>query len=146
MTFPFPNNHSAISSQTFSSKDELQEALKSANVDLKWHESGRSELDRVFGKYDEMERFKSYIVAGCSLLFWEAIQCRREFYFSDVRFHSRFFFSRFGRFKWKKQGLQPVRFGPVRSGSAVRKLEPVPKVGPWSTKIGTAVLFQPIFH
>ena len=84
----YPDLLSAISSQTFSSKDELQEALNSANVDLKWHESGRSELDRVFGKYDEMERFKSYIVAGCSLLFWEAIQCRREFHFSDVRFHS----------------------------------------------------------
>ena len=114
MTFPFPNNHSAISSQTFSSKDELQEALNSANVDLKWHESGRSELDRVFGKYDEMERFKSYIVAGCSLLFWEAIQCRREFHFSDVRFHSPAIFGRFQlSLNGKKQGLQPVRFGPA---------------------------------
>ena len=95
MIFPFPNNHSAISSQSFSSKDELQQALSSANVDLKWHESGRSELDRVFGKYNEMERFKSYIMAGCSLLFWEAIQCYREFHFSDMRFHNRAIFSRF---------------------------------------------------
>ena len=56
--------------RTFGSKEQLQKILKIANVDLKWHESGCSELDRVFGKYDEMERLKAYILAGCVLLFW----------------------------------------------------------------------------
>ena len=64
------SNISAISSQTFSSKRELQKVLNSANVNLRWHESGRSELDKVFGQYDKMEQFKAYIMAGCSLLFW----------------------------------------------------------------------------
>ena len=67
------SNISAISSQTFNSKRELQKILNSANVNLRWHESGRSELDKVFGQYDKMEQFKAYIMAGCSLLFWTSL-------------------------------------------------------------------------
>ena len=90
----FLHNHLAISSQSFSSKDELEKVLNSANVSLTWHESGGSELDLVFGKYDEMEGIKSYIMVGCSFLFWEAIQLCREFHFSDLMFHNEAILSR----------------------------------------------------
>ena len=42
-------------------------------MDLKWHESGYSELDDMFGEYDKMERFKVYIMAGCLLFFWMSL-------------------------------------------------------------------------
>ena len=70
---PTPTLHSVVTSQSFSSKDAVQQVLKSANVQLNWHASGSSELDGVFGLYDKMERSKSYILAGCSLLFWTSL-------------------------------------------------------------------------
>lgn len=64
--------HTTVSSQEFSSKEEIQEILDYAGTNLTWPDSG-SVLDDVFQLYNGMERTKSYIMIASTLLFWTSL-------------------------------------------------------------------------
>ncbi len=64
--------HTAVSSQHFSSKAEIQTLLDLSGTNLTWPDGG-SALDDVFGLYNGMERAKSYVMMASTALFWAGI-------------------------------------------------------------------------
>ncbi len=69
LAFTFQTIQTAISTQNFSSKEEIQDILDYMGANLTWPDSG-SVLDQVFDLYNQMERTKSYLMIFASFLFW----------------------------------------------------------------------------
>ncbi len=72
ITFTYLTVYTALSTQQFNSKDEIQRILDYAGTNLTWPDSG-SVLDDVFQLYNSMERAKSYIMVCSSVLFWASL-------------------------------------------------------------------------
>jgi hypothetical protein len=61
-----------VKTQTFSSKQEIQDLLDLADIKIAWPE-GSSPLDDVFNLYNYIKTYQSYIMMVAMLLFWVAV-------------------------------------------------------------------------
>merc|ERR550519_2334689 len=69
LAFTFQTIKTAITTQNFSSKEEIQNILDYLGTNLTWPDSG-SALDDVFQLYNSMERTQSYLMMMATFLFW----------------------------------------------------------------------------
>ena len=90
--FTFLTVYTTISSQDFSSKEEIQTLLDYAGTNLTWPDSG-SVLDDVFQLYNNMERAKSYIMMGASVMFWASLALDFSSYFSSDSYRKALYFT-----------------------------------------------------
>ena len=67
--FTYQTISTAIDTQNYSSKAEIQDILDYLGTNLTWPDSG-SILDDVFQLYNSMVRIKSYLMMTATLLFW----------------------------------------------------------------------------
>merc|ERR1711963_70268 len=67
--FTYQTISTAIDTQNYSSKAEIQDILDYLGTNLTWPDSG-SILDDVFQLYNSMVRIKSYLMMMATLLFW----------------------------------------------------------------------------
>lgn len=72
IAFTYQTIHTAVSTQNYSSKEEIQTILDYTGTNLTWPDSG-SVLDDVFKLYNSMERTKSYLMMASTLLFWTSM-------------------------------------------------------------------------
>jgi hypothetical protein len=72
LAFTYQTIHTSISTQNYSSKEEIQNILDYMGTNLTWPDSG-SMLDDVFQLYNSMERTKSYLMMASTGLFWAGL-------------------------------------------------------------------------
>jgi hypothetical protein len=72
LAFTYQTIHTSISTQNYSSKEEIQNILDYMGTNLTWPDSG-SMLDDVFQLYNSMERTKSYLMMASTGLFWAGV-------------------------------------------------------------------------
>ena len=70
--FTYTTYDTLLSTQSFSSKNEIQKILQLAGTNLTWPDEG-SALDDVFQLYNETQQQKGYVMIAASLLFWTSL-------------------------------------------------------------------------
>ena len=70
--FTYSTYDTLLSTQSFSSKNEIQKILQLAGTNLTWPDEG-SALDDVFQLYNETQQQKGYVMIAASLLFWTSL-------------------------------------------------------------------------
>ena len=70
--FTYTTYDTLISTQSFSSKKEIQKMLQLAGTNLTWPDEG-SALDDVFHLYNTTQQRKGYVMIAASLLFWSSL-------------------------------------------------------------------------
>jgi len=82
--FTFTTYDTLISTQSFSSKKEIQKILNLVGTNLTWPDEG-SALDDVFELYNETQQRKSYVMIAASVLFWTSLILDFTSYWSEKR-------------------------------------------------------------
>jgi hypothetical protein len=82
--FTFTTYDTLISTQSFSSKKEIQKMLNLIGTNLTWPDEG-SALDDVFELYNETQQRKSYVMIAASVLFWTSLILDFTSYWSERR-------------------------------------------------------------
>merc|ERR1711936_1461186 len=67
--FTYTTYDTLVSTQSFSSKKEIQKILQLTGTNLTWPDEG-SALDDVFQLYNETQQRKGYVMIAASFLFW----------------------------------------------------------------------------
>jgi len=82
--FTFTTYDTLVSTQSFSSKKEIQKILQLTGTNLTWPDEG-SALDDVFQLYNETQQRKGYVMIAASFLFWASFLLDLLSYWSDRR-------------------------------------------------------------
>lgn len=70
--FSFTTFETLFSTESYSSKAEIQKILDFVGTNLTWPDEG-SALDDVFALYNQTQQRKSYVMIAASILFWSSI-------------------------------------------------------------------------
>lgn len=70
--FSYTTFETLVSTDSYSSKDEIQKVLDYVGTNLTWPDQG-SALDDVFELYNQTQKRKSYVMIAASILFWSSI-------------------------------------------------------------------------
>ena len=82
--FTFTTYDTLVSTQSFSSKKEIQKILHLTGTNLTWPDEG-SALDEVFQLYNETQEKKGYVMIAASFLFWASFFLDLLSYWSQRR-------------------------------------------------------------
>ena len=70
--FSYTTFQTLVSTDSYSSKDEIQKILDYVGTNLTWPDEG-SALDDVFELYNKTQKTKSWVMIAASVLFWSSI-------------------------------------------------------------------------